>query len=142
METRAAYACAADDPVNRSDATGLTPWSPQVKAAIAKCRRWKSWHSLRSPYYAKQHGKAVIYDACQNLLSAGSEVPGTSSQAREVIRGVGEGVVSAADTGCKQWLAGPGIPAAYAFRGAIAVGTAACGGWVIGRAIDSIVGIE
>jgi RHS repeat-associated protein len=142
METQAPYAYASDNPLSIGDPTGLTPWSPKVKQAIAQCRAWKNWHSYKSPYYAKQHGKPLIYNACQNLLSAGSEVPGTSSQAREIIHGAGEGVVAVTDAGCKQWLVGPGIPAAFAFRGALSVGTAACGGWVIGRAIDSVVGIE
>lgn len=134
----ALYSYAQDDPLNRSDPSGLIPWSRKVKAAIAKCQYWKHWYSRRSPYYSNRG----IYDACQNLLSAGSEVPGTPSQASEIVHGVAEGAVATTDTGCKQWLVGPGIPVAFAFRGAIAAGTAFCGGWVIGRAIDSVFGIE
>jgi RHS repeat-associated protein len=68
------YGYARNDPVNEGDPTGLTPWSPRVKAAIAKCRAWQAWHSSKSPYYAKQHGKNIIYNACNFLLHVPSEV--------------------------------------------------------------------
>jgi RHS repeat-associated protein len=75
--TGAAYVYAADNPILLGDPTGLTPWSPRVKAAIAKCQSWKTWHSPRSPYYAKQHGRTLIKNACNVLLGLPPEVFGT-----------------------------------------------------------------
>ncbi len=73
VTTLAQYSYATDNPVNASDPSGLTPWSPKIKASIAKCQSWKQWHSKKSPFY----GSKVIYDACQNLLSLPPEVFGT-----------------------------------------------------------------
>lgn len=79
METRAPYAFADDDPLLMGDPTGTRPWSPRIKQAVARCQAWKNWHSQNSPYYHKQHGKSLIYDACNDLLHLPSEVYGTSS---------------------------------------------------------------
>jgi RHS repeat-associated protein len=76
METRAPYTYASDNPLSMGDPTGLTPWSPQIKHAVAQCRSWKGWHSKRSPYYRNRN----IYLACQDLLTLPSQVYGTSGQ--------------------------------------------------------------
>jgi RHS repeat-associated protein len=74
--THAPYTYALDNPLDLGDATGLTPWSPKVRQAIAKCRSWKAWYSKKSPYY----GNKNIYSACQDLLSLPSQVYGTGGQ--------------------------------------------------------------
>jgi RHS repeat-associated protein len=74
--THAPYTYSLDSPLNGGDPTGLTPWSPKVKQAVAKCRAWKAWHSKKSPYY----GNKNIYSACQDLLSLPSQVYGTGGQ--------------------------------------------------------------
>jgi RHS repeat-associated protein len=74
--TQEVYDYARDNPLMNGDPTGLTPWSPKVKQAVAKCRGWKNWHSKKSPFYGNQ----VEYRACQNLLHLPSEVYGTEGK--------------------------------------------------------------
>jgi RHS repeat-associated protein len=74
--THATYTYALDSPLGVGDPTGLIPWGPKVKAAIAKCQSWKHWYSKKSPYY----GNKNIYSACQDLLSLPSQVYGTGGQ--------------------------------------------------------------
>ena len=74
MQTQMPYAYAADDPTNLTDPTGLTPWSPQVQAAVAKCGYWK-WHDVHSEYYTNRS----VYLACQDLLQLPSEIYGTGN---------------------------------------------------------------
>ena len=65
--------------MNRTDPTGLTPWSPQIKHAVAQCRSWKtgrSKNSSKNPFY---HNK-VFYQACEDLLHLPPEVFGTGRQ--------------------------------------------------------------
>jgi RHS repeat-associated protein len=71
--TQAPYTYALDSPLGVGDPTGLIPWGPKVKAAIAKCRSWTHWYSKKSPFY----GNKNIYSACQDLLSLPSQVYGT-----------------------------------------------------------------
>jgi RHS repeat-associated protein len=75
-ETLTPYAYGFDNPLNLSDPSGLIPWAPKVKAAEAKCRSWKAWHSKASPFYDNEN----TYRACQDLLSLPSEVYGTAGQ--------------------------------------------------------------
>ena len=58
------------------DPTGLTPWSPKIKQAVARCQSWRNWHSRESPFYGNQ----VDYHACLNLLHLPSEVYGTEGK--------------------------------------------------------------
>jgi hypothetical protein len=64
-------------------------WANTVVAegqqAVARCRAWKNWYSQKSPYYHKQHGKPVVYNACNDLLSLPPEVYGTSSHSRSSV---------------------------------------------------------
>ncbi len=80
-QTREAYRYAADEPLSHSDPTGLTPWSPQVRRAIATCQQWKSGpdkNSSKDPFYHNQ----VLYHGCETLLHLPSEIFGTGHQAR------------------------------------------------------------
>ncbi|MGH2854111.1 MAG: DUF6531 domain-containing protein [Solirubrobacteraceae bacterium] len=74
--TRTVYGYAEDSPLNISDLSGLTPWSPKVKQAVSRCESWKNWHSRKSPFYSNQ----VEYHACLNLLHLPSEVYGTEGK--------------------------------------------------------------
>jgi RHS repeat-associated protein len=76
--TQAPYAYASDNPLNIGDPTGLTPWSPKVRQAIAKCRGWRAWHSKKSPFY----GNRNVYIACQDLLHLPREVYGTGRKGK------------------------------------------------------------
>jgi RHS repeat-associated protein len=93
--TQAPYTYALDSPLNGGDPTGLTPWSPKVKQAQAKCNSWKAWHSKKSPFYGNQS----IYHACLDLLSLPSEVFGTNPNerhGRSLGSKIAEGIVGAA----------------------------------------------
>jgi RHS repeat-associated protein len=70
-ETQQAYVYADDDPVTLADLSGLTPWSPKVRAAAAKCADWK--REAHSEYYTNHS----VYSACQVLLHLPSQVYGT-----------------------------------------------------------------
>lgn len=76
MTNKAIYTKQLTDPLNGGDPTGLTPCSPQIKKAVAKCRSWKAWHSKKSPFYGNQN----LYHACLDLLSLPSQVYGTGGQ--------------------------------------------------------------
>jgi RHS repeat-associated protein len=93
--TAAPYGYGKDNPLNSGDPSGLTPWSPKVKAAIAKCQSWKTWHNKKSPFY----GNKVIYSACEHLFSLPPEVFGTNpneQQHRSIASRLVEGVVGVA----------------------------------------------
>ncbi len=93
--TAVPYGYGKDNPLNSGDPSGLTPWSPKVKASIAKCQSWKTWHSKKSPFY----GNKVIYIACERLFSLPPEVFGTNpneQQHRSIASRLVEGVVGAA----------------------------------------------
>jgi RHS repeat-associated protein len=68
METRAPYAYATDNPLSIGDPTGLTPWSPKVKQAIARCRTMQKRHTYKN---------AGLRRACEGLLKAPSQIYGT-----------------------------------------------------------------
>lgn len=76
METRAPYTFAADNPLSQGDPSGLTPWSPKVKEAAAKCKWLKvgpTKNSKNNPFYHDP----TYYRACLVLLSLPPEVYGT-----------------------------------------------------------------
>ncbi len=114
-KTNSSYGYAEDDPLTIGDPTGLIPWSPKVKAAIAKCRSWKAWHSKKSPFY----GNESIYRACQYLFTVPKEVYGTGPG-----EGPGGSTLSKGElTGYACGLSGP--TAAVALRKAPGIAQAA-----------------
>ncbi len=72
--TRAPYSYGLDNPVSQGDPTGLTPWSPQVQRATARCAAWRK--KTGSPYWRNQGD----YHACQDLLHLPSQVFGTNNR--------------------------------------------------------------
>lgn len=122
-KTEMAYEYAADDPVNVGDPTGLTPWSPKVKQAIAQCQGWKTGRSKNSKTNPFYHNK-VVFRACEDILHLPSEVFGTAPGSRrpsaETGRRIAQGVAGAAAT------AGGVTGLVACEAGTDAIGTAHC----------------
>ncbi len=147
--SRAVYGYAGQDPLSNGDPSGLLPWSKKVKEAIARCRVWKNWHSPVSPYYAKQHGKPVIYSACSDLLSLPAEVYGTGKQssgsnispgkaAADLIVGAGviaSGIVAAVACGVGEGAEGLEGLAVEGHCAQAAIGVITVGGGAFGRGL-------
>ncbi|MGH2854840.1 MAG: RHS repeat-associated core domain-containing protein [Solirubrobacteraceae bacterium] len=100
-ETRAPYSYAEDNPIALGDPTGLTPWSPKIKKAIAQCQGWKTGPTKNSKMNLFYHNK-VVYRACEDILRLPSEVfgttPGSPHPSAETGRRIAQGVAGAAAT--------------------------------------------
>ncbi|HEY5195073.1 MAG TPA: RHS repeat-associated core domain-containing protein [Solirubrobacteraceae bacterium] len=125
-KTNSPYGYAQDDPLTIGDPTGLIPWSPKVKQAVAVCRSWKAWHSKKSPFY----GNHNVYYACLDLLSLPSEVYGTSgTTSLSTFVKVGLGCSLGGATVSQVTRSAARVPEA------VGVYVAFCGGYVFGEMV-------